>query len=227
MLVCSVRVTGTCLETRLRPAIVARPQRFAAEVVWWTLGSYAGQMRYGWLVVLVCGCVGEKGERGSAGADGARGPQGEPGAAGERGAVGAGAALGLRWVDARGTLVGDQLTYVDDAGVLWPVDTETARVRIVDLQLLTSRFYTSSDCSGVAYVIPPLPRQPFISDAPTVRVRRDDTLPSDVQIGSAVSAGGSTCNTASGSRAVISFADMDVVQLPALSFVPPLHRELR
>ena len=133
----------------------------------------------------------------------------------------------MRWVDSTGQLVGDQLTYVDDAGVLWPIDPESARVKTVDLQLLTSRFYASSDCTGVGYVIPPLPRQPFISDAPTIRVRRDTTMPADVQVGSAVSVGGVTCTPVTGTPSVVSFAEMDVVQLPALSFTPPLHRELR
>jgi hypothetical protein len=182
------------------------------------------------VVALFAGCTGTTGPQGAPGPQGERGPageRGEPGAKGDRGEAGAGAARGLQWVDATGALVGDQLTYVDDAGVLWPIDPETARVRAVDLHLLSNRLYTSSDCSGVAYVVAPAPRQVFdMLDDPTLSVRRDAVVRVDIDAGSASSSSG--CVQVSGARSgVVAFADCDVVQLPSLSFVPPLHRELR
>lgn len=181
-------------------------------------------------VLLLVGCTGATGPAGPQGAlgePGERGPAGAQGERGEAGPQGVGAARGLRWVDASGALVGDQLIYVDDAGVLWPIDPETARVKMIDLQLLSNRLFTSSDCSGSAYVPAPPPRQAFnMIDDPTLRVRRDTVQRVDIQAGSGSSGG--NCNAISGTRSgLVSFADMDVVQLPALSFVPPLHRELR
>lgn len=184
-------------------------------------------MRYGFAVLVLSGCVGSagpQGDRGPAGAEGAQGPAGERG---EVGPQGLSAVRGLQWVDATGALVGDQLTYVDAAGVLWPIDPETASVRLVDLHLTSNRLYTSTDCSGVAYVVAPAPRQAFdMVDDPTLRVRRDTAMRTVIDAGSGF--GGGTCTQITGTRAgLVSFADMDVVLMPSLGFVPPLHREQR
>lgn len=130
-------------------------------------------------------------------------------------------------MDSAGALVGDQLTYVDDAGVLWPLDLETGRVDRTALHLLSNRLFTSSDCTGPAYVKPPAPRQVFdMLDDQTLRSRRDAAALADVTIHSGMS-GGVCGQVTANTQSLVSFDAMDVVALPALSFVGPLHRELR
>ena len=182
--------------------------------------------RLGAVLVVLSGCVGASGPAGERGPTGADGAEGARGPAGERGLPGAGGAHGLRWVDATGKLVGDQLTYVDDDGALWPVDAETGQVNLIELQLTSPRLYRSNDCSGAWYVTPPAPRQVFSTINDTVlRVRRDTAQLEEVVVGSG--SAGAACAPASGIRSMVSLDDMDVVQLPALSFTGPLHRELR
>lgn len=123
-------------------------------------------------VVLLSACAGQKGEpgaagpRGEAGAPGAQGPAGEKGEPGARGADGS-AIPGARvvlWVDAQGAIVGPEAAYLDDAGVFWMLDTESAEPRGAggDGRL----YFESADCTGEAFVVTyPSPRRAFSAPA--------------------------------------------------------------
>ena len=89
------------------------------------------------------GAAGEKGPAGDQGPAGEQGPRGEPGYS------------GLVWVDANGALVGpyaESPIYVDDAGVLWPVNSETAELDLATRDTAVG-WFESADCTGVAYAL--------------------------------------------------------------------------
>lgn len=175
------------------------------------------------LGVVVLGLLGCQ-VAGPAGPAGERGPQGEPGdrgPQGERGPAGVDAARGLRWVDAAGTLVGDGLIYVDTSGNLWLVDLETARLGSATRQTL----FTGTLCTGAAYVAPLPPREVFKLDDAAFRVRQDDAQLADIQFQSIGTP--TACMLSAGNTRAVSLGDTTEVQMPTVSFVGPVHRELR
>jgi len=101
-----------------------------------------------WMVVALVGC-GSSGSNGQDGGAGAVGPQGPAGADGAPGAPGG----GYRWVDATGeaVTVGPDLVFVDEAGMFWGVDPETAELTVAEEE--TAPLFDTDNCSGGGWVM--------------------------------------------------------------------------
>lgn len=133
----------------------------AVRIVASTASCHSGESRIHWNVAGPAGpqgpqgVPGPRGSQGPAGPQGATGPQGQVGATGPQGPSGTGALL---VVDSQGKTIGP-LSWPATAGYIWGV------VLKVNGQLLNlpitpngfqdtavTLFYTSTDCSGTAYV---------------------------------------------------------------------------
>src|SRR5262249_13987499 len=68
---------------------------------------------------------------------------------------------------------GVRTSYIDEAGLIWDLHTETATV--APSLGIANRFFTQAECSGPAYVNFVQPRRVFtILNLPGTWVRRDD-----------------------------------------------------
>lgn len=192
------------------------------------------------VAVLVWACQGEPGPRGPvgdvgpAGPVGARGPDGPPGVPG----TGSGSIV---WKDAAGVItgLGDRLMVVDSGGLFWFLDPETAQPNLAQHLYGPSaqtKYFTTTDCSGSAYLIGPLapPRIPFsYGNAPEWRVRLDTAVFQQVVYHSSKSGvtGNCTATTIPGGILATLMAETDApvrVGLLApsnLGLTPPLHME--
>jgi hypothetical protein len=173
-------------------------------------------MRYALAVVvavLELGCV--------------KGPKGDPGPAASSGKR-------LVWVDATGAEVGPAAaagvssglaSYVDDRGLIWPVDPETARVA-EDRFPGFSKLFETSDCTGTAYMVPVAPRVVFKAPGdPKLRVRPDSLASKSVSVHTL---SGTDCSPTSTDYQVIDLtttAPSPELTIPALAFAPPLRQE--
>jgi hypothetical protein len=132
----------------------------------------------------------------------------------------------LVWKDSTGAVVGpgtQQPTYVDAAGILWPVDYETGQVMAAFARPLA---FPTQDCSGPAYLqTPPAPREAFrVAGDASWRVRPDGLKSAPFTYGSWRTPT-SGCIASPGSTTTFQLAAAPVVQPPALSVSPPLRLE--
>jgi hypothetical protein len=173
------------------------------------------------------GATGATGATGPAGAQGDPGPQGEPGPAGARGEPGE-RGPGLRWVDADGVEVGPDVAgkpvYIDQDGVIWPIDPERAEIGAT---VHVTRFFTSDDCTTDPHVVPPLPRVPFEVDGISGWYVRPDDLPQAPNTTFMAYQGTGICNPSNDIENAYELVLMDpLTGPPALSFVAPLRQEM-
>lgn len=181
-----------------------------------------------WMVVVLVGCgrAGSNGQDGGAGAVGPRGPAGADGAPGATGG-------GYRWVDATGeaVTVGPDLVFVDEAGMFWGVDAETAELTAHQED---GQLYTTTDCTGPGYAILQMGVSPSVArvsprmvveiDGDTF-VRGDTQMPQDVCFRSSDYSG--SCEDLGFEACDDMFAvdDMIEVERPSVSWTGPLHPE--
>ena len=137
----------------------------------------------------------------------------------------------LVWVDANGRVITPYTAtsiYVDDEGVLWLLDPETATVSVVNFPD-EAWFYTEPDCQGPAY-LPAIhsPRQVFTTHNCSVpRVRPDDVASQEITVASRLF--GALCIPWGGTFRLIPESEMIAVERPPpdLGACPPLHIERR
>src|SRR5262249_36984804 len=92
------------------------------------------------------------------------------------------------WVDANGRVIAPFLTgtYVDDAGLFWVLDPETATVSVLNFNDETL-YYTEPGCQGPSYLFAGShgPRQVFTTGTCSIpRVRPDDLASQEISIAS-------------------------------------------
>jgi len=169
----------------------------------------------------------------TAGPAGLQGPMGPPGPMGPSG----GAAGGLVWKDAAGTIVSrvvtlvGSLVYFDASGSAWQVDPVAATVGPFDT--LYGGLYATADCSGVEYVALSLPRYAYTVgyDRGVLRVLPDDPSALEGAVSGARAYAGvpGRCEPYPISSLI---APKQVVlalprrALPAFPYVAPLHPEV-
>lgn len=181
-------------------------------------------------LLLAAGCgggagggIGAAGPKGDTGATGSQGPAGPPGMAGSA------AAAGFVYKDAAGTTVSaNSAVYFDAGGRVWFLEAETAHV-LLPLHQIANVYYPASDCSGLAHVVPLLPRFPFrVSGEAAYRVRPDTLAAAAFPFASLRVSGGScvvSAGTIQGIPLDATTVPSSAVSEPVLSFVAPLHPE--
>jgi hypothetical protein len=135
------------------------------------------------------------------------------------------------WVDANGRVIGPYVPtqfYVDDDGLNWLLDPETATLSIFNFND-EPWFYTEPDCQGPAYLLPiPYPRSVFTTHNCSVpRVRPDELASQQIHV---LSRGfGAICVPLEGTFTLIPESEMIAVERPPpdLGARPPLHVERR
>jgi hypothetical protein len=141
----------------------------------------------------------------------------------------------LVWVDKTGAEVGpgDNVsdpvftlaTYVDSSGAIWTLDAETGEPTNT---VRKTALYSDSGCSSGQFVIPPVPRVPFLLGTdPTIYVRPDDLTLSTQAALFQKNSDGSCSSAGSNAQLVVEVSKLKTVSSPSLPFAPPLHRELR
>jgi hypothetical protein len=182
--------------------------------------------------VLLASCVAERGEPGEPGLAGPQGPAGPPGpsgATGPQGPAGVAPSTGsLVWVDATGRFVssGDLFspTFVDDDGLIWRVETETARIFPEQAEFR----FAEPDCAGEEYVVAFPPRTPFFVEGQLYV--RPDQLQSEMVPFHSMRTFSGECQPAQGySQNSLGRASLRQLppEVPSLDFVLPLRREIR
>lgn len=188
------------------------------------------------------GPQGAPGAVGAAGPMGPLGPEGAPGSEGPAGAAGP-AGPGLVWRDALGARVGPttgltnpsgiEVFYFDSEDLLWPVDRESGQIgggAFSTTLGISSVYFEEADCTGAAYVSPPLPRFVFlVAGDSTYHVRPDTLQTQPVTTIQSFRTGitNPTCTT----RAVPSLplvpmaavSPIPALTLPTVTFTGPLH----
>ena len=135
------------------------------------------------------------------------------------------------WVDADGRAISpflDPETYVDDAGLFWPLDPETATVS--DPAQTGGRwFFAEPGCTGPTYEWPvPAPRRIFRTfNCPVPRYRPDDVQSQLITIRSEFTIG-IGCQDNAGIVRMVPYSQMIFVgPAPDPGAQPPLHLENR
>ena len=138
------------------------------------------------------------------------------------------------WVDANGRTIGPFLggwygTYIDDAGLQWNVDRETATLYVVNYWESDDwTYFTEPNCEGPSYIRASFPpRYVYKLDHWRFPRFRPDWLASQqIQVAS-VRRG--LCQNTEGTGQLIPEAEMIEVDqpLPDLGACPPLHVERR
>jgi hypothetical protein len=120
-------------------------------------------------------------------------------------------------------VLGPDLSYVDSTGRQWPVALESGRIELQNVP----RYFEFADCTGPYYVASIPPRYVFNLDG-TARVRADNVTATRIAAGAYRDGAGPCHAMASTQMWAVSEADLTAVGIvtPALTFVPPLHREI-
>ncbi|HUB07087.1 MAG TPA: hypothetical protein VMB50_08800 [Myxococcales bacterium] len=194
------------------------------------------------------GPTGPTASPGSTGPTGPTGPQGATGVAGaspgDGGSSPGGSGTGYALVDATGTVVPRVIgmsnnpwaqLYVDDAGVIWGLDTDTGKLGSAidhqgpqDLFPSTWRYYPTPDCSGTAYAWSVPPRWAYPLPDGGFAVRPDNLGALVFSAGSVNGLAGEGCTGIS--DFVVKGVDptqfVPVGAPPSLAVTPPLHMQL-
>ncbi len=138
------------------------------------------------------------------------------------------------FIDRDGRVVSDGPLYpvhIDEAGRVWSLNMETGQPAPVDGG---HWYFETTDCTGPAYVLPHMPRQPFMlpGDEGGVRIRPDDesAVERDVRsVQARQTGGGVSCSpyVAATRMATITLPSLQPVTPPVLPFRGPLHIERR
>ena len=138
------------------------------------------------------------------------------------------------WVDATGAVVAPYIRgeavpnlFIDDAGFVWALDAEHARVSALPIPL---RYYPSPDCTGTWYLNISgsiRPREVLsILDLHVLLARADDVAGQTISVLSVAQLGG--CFPFVDEITVVPCTSLRVVESePDLGAVPPLHLERR
>jgi len=137
------------------------------------------------------------------------------------------------WADANGTTIAPLIggpqqlrtDYMDDAGLLWTLEVNTATVSAVGD---AGRLFTQPGCTGPAYITAFPPRLVFtIVNLPGGWVRRDDVTAQMMQVASYDEGHG--CLPTNSTISVIPQSGLTAVDStpPNLGACPPLHVERR
>ena len=179
------------------------------------------------------GSAGPRGSDGEAGAPGTNGPQGDGGPAGPAGPQGdAGrAGGGIVWRDGTGAVVrilrtSDDmrfLWYIDSGGYVWAYYAGSFYPTILNP---AGTLYTTSDCTGVAYLS-------WAGGRGTVPSRTDGLIhgmgdgvaPLLLSSGSVRYEAASACITQAGAMFAVPVASTVIVTPPTTPFTPPVHPE--
>jgi hypothetical protein len=137
------------------------------------------------------------------------------------------------WVDANGRTIGPFLggwygTYIDEDGLQWNVDPETASLYVVNYWESYDRtYFTEPNCAGASYSTPFPPRWVYkLNHWPFPRFRPDWLASQEVRVASMRYG---SCQPYAGTLRLVPESELIELDgpLPDLGACPPLHVELR
>jgi hypothetical protein len=125
--------------------------------------------------------------------------------------------------------------YIDDAGVVWGLDTDTGQLGSAidhsgpqDLFPVAWRYYASSDCSGTAYVWSVPPRWAYPLSDGGFAIRPDTLAATEFASQSMTGFFSTGCTSGAGPhvKGVDPSQFVSIGSPPALAVHPPLHMQL-